>query len=546
MHNPARLRESGSLATLSLRLAMALSVIMSSSGAGGCQADATAHNPASVEPAVAAVGSPSSPQVGVVAPAISPPVATPVPVAIQVPPSGPPTPAIPPAASHIGPTIPPLLLLASPLIIAAGKWVAPSNPSPVVMTETAGPLVRVRLLAGSRGVRLTSGQAPTMVSSGWQQARPLDAVGKPVLIRRVAGGWEVGATKLDASGNALAATSPANTLPGVLTISPAAPKGGTFSPLEVEGVAYRGQIRLVPVTGGDGAQFDVVNDVGLEDYLLSVVSAELISSFHPEAFAAQAVVARTYAMFEVRTAGITRHWDVWADTRSQVYGGIGVETPRAAAAVKTTRGVVVAYGPSGPGSAGTDAGAERIFKTYFAACCGGIGQSAADAFAEPPLPPLGEKNAGSLCRGSPSYKWSALTVTKAELARRIRAWATRRSRPELQVDSVRSLEVNEKNRFGRPVKFDVVDARGGRAVITGEELRWAVNAGMNASDKDLWSSFMAPVDTGDAIRFSGGSGMGHGVGMCQWCAQGMALRGDKHEAIIAWSYPGSVLKKAYP
>ena len=87
------------------------------------------------------------------------------------------------------------------------------------------------------------------------------------------------------------------------------------APLQVEGRAYRGELEV----WYDGRTVQVVNCVGLEDYLRGVVPRELLSS-QVEAVKAQAVVARTYALAHLQ--GPEVRWDVRDDTGHQVYGGV--------------------------------------------------------------------------------------------------------------------------------------------------------------------------------------------------------------------------------
>jgi stage II sporulation protein D len=107
-------------------------------------------------------------------------------------------------------------------------------------------------------------------------------------------------------------------------------------PLSVDGRAYRGRIVVVP----DGKQLDVVDAVGLEAYLKGVVPAEMPTSWPAEALKAQAVAARSYALANV-TKG--RAYDLYGDTRSQVYGGVAAESAAASAAVDATKGTVVLF-----------------------------------------------------------------------------------------------------------------------------------------------------------------------------------------------------------
>jgi stage II sporulation protein D len=135
--------------------------------------------------------------------------------------------------------------------------------------------------------------------------------------------------------------------PGALVLKPALALAGhpelqppfTFvgkQPLIVDKVAYRGKLGV----SSDGKLVQVIDTVGLESYLKGVVPAEMPSSWLPEALKAQAVAARSYALANVTTG---RPFDLYGDTRSQVYGGVKVENAATSAAVDATKGQVVLY-----------------------------------------------------------------------------------------------------------------------------------------------------------------------------------------------------------
>ena len=107
------------------------------------------------------------------------------------------------------------------------------------------------------------------------------------------------------------------------------------------GKPFRGALRLVPV---GPALLDVVNVVELEGYLAGVLPREMPASWGddtPAALQAQAIAARSYALASRRAE---RHYDLHSDIRSQVYGGVAGEDPRASAAVEATRGTVLTHG----------------------------------------------------------------------------------------------------------------------------------------------------------------------------------------------------------
>jgi stage II sporulation protein D len=170
--------------------------------------------------------------------------------------------------------------------------------------------VRIQLVADSTSLRI----------SGAKQAgsRRLDPAQTYTVKRR-------GLTQVDlsANGKRLATfTAPLQVSGDVTTLS------GVGS--------YRGVLEFAPtVLKG----LSVINSVGLDDYLQGVVPAESPASWPAEALKAQAIAARTYAITTAKSAD----FDHYADTRSQVYKGVGIETAATNAAVAATRGQVVTY-----------------------------------------------------------------------------------------------------------------------------------------------------------------------------------------------------------
>jgi stage II sporulation protein D len=386
-----------------------------------------------------------------------------------------------------------------------------------VITSTRAPIVRVKLLAATDGVLVSATRSPLVTTTASSAPHRLHFPSTPVLIALAPDGWHIGTLILPG---------------GELTMQPA--EEGSIA---IGGKAYRGRYRFIPVTppGAGPMRFDVINDVDVDSYLMSVVTGEMPRTFADEAYKAQAIVARTYALYEARTAGVGRNFDVFDDTKSQVYAGLAAETDRSREAVEETSGIVVAAGPPGQ---------ERIFKAYFSACCGGIGQSAADAFGDPPTRELTEQKVGSLCNASPRFNWAPIELSKTELTRRIRAWGARKGHPIKDMAPLARLDILQYNQFGRPVRFVLTDAHGSRFSLSGEETRWACNADASGGPT-LFSSFFNPMNGPESIRFTDGHGSGHGVGMCQWCAQARAEQGMRHEDIVLLSYPSSKLVRAY-
>jgi stage II sporulation protein D len=176
-------------------------------------------------------------------------------------------------------------------------------------------------------------------------------------------------------------------LPGPLLFQPGAAALGLKH-------RYRGSIQIDVVAG----KLRAINMVGLEQYLYGVVPSEMPFTWLPEALKAQAVVARSYALATRRTGA----FDLYSDTRDQVYLGIEHEKPSTNAAVNDTAGQVVLY-------------EGEVAKTYFFSTSGGRTASAEDVWGEP-VPYL-TSVADPYDSISPHHDWGPLVFTGAKLAK---------------------------------------------------------------------------------------------------------------------------------
>jgi stage II sporulation protein D len=390
----------------------------------------------------------------------------------------------------------------------------PSGCSTQNASNGQAPLIRVKLLNAVEQALLTTNSPPVVRAASDAAAHTMAfPPGQPVnVILAPDGIWRIG-------------NVPAGS--GELWVQPAAGDA-----LVLNGQAYRGVYRFVPVAPG---RFDVINDLDIDSYLKGVLSAELFPRWQIEAYKAQAIAARTYALYHAKTDGANRDFDVYSDTRSQAYGGIGAETDKSRQAADDTAGVVLAYGP--PGN-------EHIFEAYFSACCGGISQSAYDALGGPNIEPLQAQNVGTMCNASPKFNWGPIVIAKPELTRRIKTWGARKDNPIKDMGSLERIDIYLVNQFRRPTRFLITDSRGMCYSLSSEQTRNACNT--DAGDgPTLPSSFCNPVTENDAIAFVEGHGSGHGVGLCQWCAEARAEQGLSAEQILAAAYPKAALKRAY-
>jgi len=134
--------------------------------------------------------------------------------------------------------------------------------------------------------------------------------------------------------------------------------------VEIAGLGtYRGALETVP-TESDSGSLNVVNALAVEQYVKGVIPNESPPSWPEEELKAQAIASRSFAL----TAGVGGNgFDLYADTRSQVYKGLESEYSTSNAAANATRGQVVEYGG-------------KIAETLFSACSGGHTESIENVF----------------------------------------------------------------------------------------------------------------------------------------------------------------------
>ena len=271
------------------------------------------------------------------------------------------------------------------------------------------------------------------------------------------------------------------------------------SVVEIAGRSYRGGLLLRATKGGVSA----VNVLDLEDYLRGVVPAEMPSSWPLEALKSQAVVARTYAAARIDPAS---YYDLCATDSCQVYGGLSRETASTDAAISATRAQVVSY-----------AGAAA--RTYFSSDSGGYTASSLEAWGQG-LPYLNARP-DSFSQG-PNSRWTlSLPLFRvAEIARRY----------GVRLGALSSLNIVGVSPSGRATAVVLSGAAGSRTLSGADAGGFVRSLGAKSS----------------RVNFSGrdplivsGAGAGHGVGLSQWGAAGMAGQGWNYLQIMGFYYAGA-------
>ncbi len=392
---------------------------------------------------------------------------------------------------------------------SATRSAAPSRMDP-------GPAVRVGLVSGSASITIGGGAA-------------LRALAGPSAITIPAGtAW-----RAVREGAGVVLVGPAGVRPppaAEYTLVARSP--GEF--VRIGTRDYRGSVVIAPARSGLSA----INDVGLEEYLQSVVGGELgrRAPGEIEAVRAQAIVSRTYAL-KNRGRWRAQGFDYNSTVADQVYFGVGAENPFSRQAVAETRGIAVTWG-----GAPIDA--------FFFSTCGGRTEQGTEVFrgaVRPYLRSVSDASPSGLayCAISPRYEWREVWSgdgLRDALRRYLPAAA---GIPAGRVRQVRDVRIAERT-VSRRVRTLVISLPDGDVAVASPSVREALRPASGEILRSTAFSLRATHAGGEIARLEvDGHGAGHGVGFCQWGAVGRARAGQGHADIIAAYYPGTRLERVY-
>ena len=534
---------------------------------------------------------------------------------------------VPPAPVALAPTAPvaPIAVVAPIVPVFEQRPAVPS-------TE---PDLRIRVAAlrsASPMVRLTNPSGKLMMQGAGLAPR---AVRTPIDVRPTPGGWRV----VEGAGSKRPTTVEV-TLASAIEFHP--PAGG-HGIVAFDGTDWPGPLRLVPVSDEPSSPnaLDVVIDVPLERYLPGVLAKELLRSWDLEAFKAQAIAARSFAICEHAHWTAVRHYDLIAGEASQAWVGVTKDSkPREA--VQATRGMVLSF-------------EGRVVPCYYSSTCGGTPANATESLTRNPnhgIAPLASGSTATTarrdcCSDAPRFRWQQ-TFANTAICERIRRWATDQREAQIEregrvqsaraaatvpaaasmsgaasppksgamasavpasasvaasttlkveriasespvaarvptavsssttaspsgtqppsrngivdiaddaplsqlaaLTSIRSINIIAGNGAGRPTRLAIHDSTGNVLQLRAEDFRRAVNyarEGEPTPKERLNSSHLSRITvSGTEIQFVG-QGFGHGVGMCQYGAQGMARSGANALLILRTYYPGAAVVRGY-
>lgn len=408
---------------------------------------------------------------------------------------------------------------------------APSQPVPVPPVLSTEPLVTVGLAWDLNGVTIIPPYLASVTGVGERGLEPgenlaVTVESRRIVVRALGGGsvrWRATATESE-----------------TLWVTPVAAPGGEPL-LGWNGKLWRGQFKLF--LNGRG-RLTLASRMTLETYLLGVVPAEIgaLADSLLEAGRAQAIAARSFTLFYKGRRGV-EGFDLFATVEDQVYHSTDGERALATRCVQSTAGLV-AIG-----------GGEPIRANY-CSTCGGITADVWEAWPDAPRPYLvGRRDRDERVRGndwcaaSRHHRWREEWTSAAFLA------GVARFAPQFGVPLPRggagrltNVRVLSRSRSGRVWRL-LVETTTGRIVIPAHALRQVIRR--PGQPQAILRSCLFKVDVrrdanGRALAVVvSGAGSGHGVGLCQTGALGMARGGRTAEDILRHYYRGVTIRRMY-
>ncbi len=268
----------------------------------------------------------------------------------------------------------------------------------------------------------------------------------------------------------------------------------------LSGLKYSG---VIEVWKGENGLY-IVNEVPLEDYIKGVVAGEVGSSWDIEALKAQAVAARTYAVYQKLNNG-EMPYHLTSSVLHQVYKG-GNVSEGISKAVNDTRGEILTF-------------EGKPILAFYHSTSGGMTEDPAEVFGKsyPYLKPV-----ETTCELSPYYMWEKrIVVSEIEKASNI--------------IGIKNILIDELTVSNRARNLKIITDSGQHSVVA-KDLR------KNLGWDKLPSTMITNISKDENIFIFEGKGYGHGVGMCQWTALDMAKKGMNYKEILSKFYPGATIE----
>lgn len=391
-----------------------------------------------------------------------------------------------------------------------------TEPEVAIRIETL-PLNQVVTINHAAGRLQISSEHPSADAQEWTATTPIE-------IRIQGEGWRVTSAKKDGK------PSQTHEYPaGELNIQSL---NGDKRPIQWNQKDWPGKLRVVRTL----STIDLVMDVTMDSYIPGVIAKELYPSWCDDAFCAQAIAARSYAVVEESRWEGRRHYDMVAGQQSQAWIG-ATKNIKALNAVRDTRGQVLIHDG-------------LVVPAYYSSACGGRPANAIGVLTDNPFHNIvcvstgnNSKKRTLCCESTSVATWKAL-IALTKIQSRLQAWGSANGRADfasLQLPT--AIEIADKNAAGRPTQFRIQTRKGGAIMIDSEDFRRAINA-VGDPKSSMRSCDCSIRIVGGNVEFSG-RGFGHGVGLCQHGAQEMGRKGETFKQILARYYPQTMIVQAW-
>ena len=297
---------------------------------------------------------------------------------------------------------------------------------------------------------------------------------------------------------------------------------------------YPGALEIAPARTG----LQAVERVDIETYIAGVIASEMPSSFPLEATKAQAIAARTYALYHLG-AHASEGADLCGRVHCQAYAGRPNPDSRAARATAETTGQVLVWNG-------------LLLDALYHGACGGATATAWEIRQGKLLPYLRGRpdspdafGASPYCARDHTIAWTkrfSLTEADRFVSRNLDAVTGTPGLKPGRLESMRLIKPPSSNR----ARWLEVSTTDGPHRVRGDAIRWLFGTGRPGPEGLRSTAFELTVEedpTGrpSAFVFSG-TGHGHGLGLCQWGARGRALAGQTAAEILAAYYPGASVR----
>jgi len=278
---------------------------------------------------------------------------------------------------------------------------------------------------------------------------------------------------------------------------------------------YKGRLEISAQKG----RLKILAFIPLEEYIAGVVSGEASDLSETEALKAQAVAARTYTLKHSNNHG-SDDYDMCDSTHCQLFTGFAAVRPDARAAADFTRGEVLTY-------------KGKLASAFYHSICGGRTESMIYVWPFEHKPYLLSVRDGPdrkpYCAIAPGFNWKTrISLRTLSVIARSQKWIG----PD---ESIRKVAIADRGPSKRAVTLEFYTGSK-RVKVPATNFYQGVGrrAGWNAVRSTLFELYSGK----DYIMLEG-KGSGHGVGMCQWGAEGMGRLGFTYRDILAHYYPGT-------